>query len=760
MNKRNIFLKLFISYFCIILIPLATCSLVYIESQKIVTENARNQNILMLGQVKDILDARLEEVEAISHQIAVDKRVISVLNVRNYKEGSADYYRIWDLCNNLPNYKLTNQLILELFIFLKRSSVTICSNSAYASTDTLYGKAFSYGKLNYIQWNDLLWKTFYNQKYLPTSNIKIDGNENPVICYMQSIPYNSISNAQGVVAVMINERTIETMLRRFDIGDTGMVYITDEEGNVQSCISGKSCSITPAEIQSSISENKQSPSSVVVSTVRSDFNMWTYVSVIPEDIILAKVQYIKKLMLIMILISLLSGGVAAFLLTYRKANILAKITGRVTAMIGPEMKPGNNNDTFSIIDNAVSKLILNKIELENSIKEQAPLLEAAMLRMLLYGEISGANTQSMFEIFHDNVNSNLVVTKIYFESDNLANSDGNFSDYSRTNAIIKDLMNHIVDKRHYLLDVGHNTIAMIVFFGDGETEKAKPYMVELLEQTWRELERLLDIQVYFALSEIHQGLGSSSIAYEECGSVIDYMHFYKGQKVIWYSEIPKGNEFYYYPVDLELRLIGMVKSGDTTSVKKLLHDIYVENFEKRQLSSEMLQQLMYSMKGTVIRGLGGMSYDQTVHEFINTLYKTSNIDEIFNSVVRANIRISMAMNNMRKNKQNGLKEQVIEYLQENYRQSELTLDQLAEYLGYTESFLYQFFKDNVGSTFADYLENLRINQACELLMHKDVTVKGVSEKVGYNSDNSFRRAFKRIMGVSPSEYVQATNPNE
>ena len=53
--------------------------------------------------------------------------------------------------------------------------------------------------------------------------------------------------------------------------------------------------------------------------------------------------------------------------------------------------------------------------------------------------------------------------------------------------------------------------------------------------------------------------------------------------------------------------------------------------------------------------------------------------------------------------------------------------------------------------FAEYLEQLRIDQACTLLK-EGVLVSLIAEKTGYNSVQSFRRAFKRVKGVSPSEY--------
>ncbi|MFQ9396367.1 MAG: helix-turn-helix domain-containing protein [Lachnospiraceae bacterium] len=58
-----------------------------------------------------------------------------------------------------------------------------------------------------------------------------------------------------------------------------------------------------------------------------------------------------------------------------------------------------------------------------------------------------------------------------------------------------------------------------------------------------------------------------------------------------------------------------------------------------------------------------------------------------------------------------------------------------------------------GMSFSSYLEQRRMARACELL--KDgVAVKETAEKVGYCSDYSFRRAFKRVLGIPPAISVK------
>ena len=62
------------------------------------------------------------------------------------------------------------------------------------------------------------------------------------------------------------------------------------------------------------------------------------------------------------------------------------------------------------------------------------------------------------------------------------------------------------------------------------------------------------------------------------------------------------------------------------------------------------------------------------------------------------------------------------------------------------------FKKETGQNFTDYLTELRINKAKELLSGDKVSVQDVAEMVGYSDLKYFSRLFKKTTGVSPSDY--------
>ena len=86
-----------------------------------------------------------------------------------------------------------------------------------------------------------------------------------------------------------------------------------------------------------------------------------------------------------------------------------------------------------------------------------------------------------------------------------------------------------------------------------------------------------------------------------------------------------------------------------------------------------------------------------------------------------------------------------------------TLESLARAVGASRSGLAQRFSARTGEAPMEYLTRWRLQMAANLLTDTDATVAAVAERVGYGSGPAFSRAFKRVVGVTPSEWRQKSS---
>ena len=82
----------------------------------------------------------------------------------------------------------------------------------------------------------------------------------------------------------------------------------------------------------------------------------------------------------------------------------------------------------------------------------------------------------------------------------------------------------------------------------------------------------------------------------------------------------------------------------------------------------------------------------------------------------------------------------------------LSAGDLASELGMSESRFSRFFRRATGNTFTDFVNRVRVNRACQLLMETDRLVTHICYEVGFNNVANFNRRFLEIKGMTPSEF--------
>ncbi len=95
--------------------------------------------------------------------------------------------------------------------------------------------------------------------------------------------------------------------------------------------------------------------------------------------------------------------------------------------------------------------------------------------------------------------------------------------------------------------------------------------------------------------------------------------------------------------------------------------------------------------------------------------------------------------------------QCMDYIEKNYR-TKIYLDDIADTLGISPSYLSKLFKSESGKNIQDYLVEVRIERAANLLKYSDEPLPLIAQYVNFPSQSYFGKVFKKYMGVSPKVY--------
>lgn len=204
----------------------------------------------------------------------------------------------------------------------------------------------------------------------------------------------------------------------------------------------------------------------------------------------------------------------------------------------------------------------------------------------------------------------------------------------------------------------------------------------------------------------------------------------------WRGDVVEGNhvitiqfsdQLLYMPI-MEKRLLGSIKS------------LLVESHKGLGFSKEATEYF----KGKILN-ITRMHGFQTVLEFLsllNDMANTSRYSLVSNRYSTNDTVMTTKSRRIAK---------VCEYMGSHFADS-ISLNTVAKLVGMSESAFSHFFKSKTGVRFIDYLNELRVARACQLLTDTTQTVSEICYNCGFNNMSNFLRLFKKKKGQTPVEY--------
>ncbi|MEL7563905.1 MAG: PocR ligand-binding domain-containing protein [Dehalobacterium sp.] len=201
----------------------------------------------------------------------------------------------------------------------------------------------------------------------------------------------------------------------------------------------------------------------------------------------------------------------------------------------------------------------------------------------------------------------------------------------------------------------------------------------------------------------------------------------------------------------------------------------VRNFEREEASA-LLDQLLADIMGTHIKDIDTIK--TRIVELLVIISRAAvdgGVD--LNKVLQMNVRFYMELLGQKgpgeiclwtKNMLKAFMDQVeiykdrknlqavqkaADYIRKNYR-NKLTIDDIAHDVFLSSCYLSRIFKQSLGCTLMEYLAQVRVEKAKDMLKNPQFNVMQVAEKSGFDDPSYFTRTFKKVEGVTPSKFKQ------
>ena len=93
------------------------------------------------------------------------------------------------------------------------------------------------------------------------------------------------------------------------------------------------------------------------------------------------------------------------------------------------------------------------------------------------------------------------------------------------------------------------------------------------------------------------------------------------------------------------------------------------------------------------------------------------------------------------------------YMIDNFQEN-ITLEKVSDIVGMTPTSFCRYFKKHTNKSFLTVLNEIRVGHSCKLLIESNLNISGVCYESGFNNVSNFNEQFKKIKGISPSQYIK------
>ncbi len=307
----------------------------------------------------------------------------------------------------------------------------------------------------------------------------------------------------------------------------------------------------------------------------------------------------------------------------------------------------------------------------------------------------------------------------------------------------------------YLLEKSPNNIMIYVLAPTKEQVEQNLNSILLLFQ---EALQQASYQDYVAgVSTVNHTVDESSKSYLEASRALNMKFIYGGNRV-YYAEEDGAVHRRSRPMSGELvkEIIENAVYYNEKEVDTRIEQLF-KGAKERGIEADALQQVVYMIVTGLIR------HEALINIDINSLY--SNPSSIIMSLCTCDDAAEMErklksvlhtvgrqLNKVKIKKPNQTITKIQHYIEEHYWQTDLSLSRIAEEFNFSAAYLSALFKANCNQNITDYINSVRIEEACRMLKQEKYTVSCIAETVGYANTTYFYKVFKKMKGCAPKDY--------
>lgn len=419
------------------------------------------------------------------------------------------------------------------------------------------------------------------------------------------------------------------------------------------------------------------------------------------------------------------------------------------------LKPVNHIKVIEVIEKAMNKIKSErkKRNLELDIKEKLqkviPVLENGFIYSIIFFDDNKNELLNYKELFGIKEDAGYIMTIEFgdYEKDGkLQNKIGNSV---RSQKLYPNLQNIITSLKKCI--IGPIMLNRIVIFIPAKNNESKLIKVSFAKKVYKMLSDKLQLDYKIGIGTTYNDFELLSISYEES---LEALRSLRSTGIMYYHDISKisqqNNE---YPYQKEKLFLQKLSQGNEKESIVLFYDLFdtilnIYNNDSLKIKNKLLE-IVFLVNRLILNHAKITEYTEEV--FFQKILYIEDMDDLKIYCKRIIEKVAKQICSLKEDNVGNITKKAKEYIKLNYKK-QINLEDVSQSINVSSQYLSRLFKAETGENFIDYLTSIRIEKAKDLLQKTDMSIKEICFQIGYSDPNYFSRLFKKMLGLTPTEY--------
>jgi AraC-like DNA-binding protein len=539
--------------------------------------------------------------------------------------------------------------------------------------------------------------------------------------------YNT--NNSAVLMLIDTTNIVNTM----GAADGNGLFLLDENGQV--IIDKGIPSEVISEFKRMSRERQEEPLRLDLPGIKGDLiyhknadTNWTFARFIPDSFIAAEVWHIKRTYITSVSILLFTGILLSLYFALRNSKPLVSLL----TIFSDGSQNIRLSELYNLVETTLTDLKKKNQYLREERNKYAPIISAFYIRKLFDGTMDGEELPGS-ELNYLVLRGATYITVI------LRVINGKASKEMKKKI---ESINHPCSTR--VISIGPDSIGLL-FINDQGLADFSETIKDHAETIYHYLEKPDSAEFMISIGDEVDNALMIHASYCSALRKFGTEHFQK-------KDIAIAGDIYFYPLDMENKIINLVRAGQWDPLKKIIEDIYFQNYIQRQIPQRETIRLFNAFDITLCR-LNEYQRHKAAAQPL-TLYGNIEPRVFFDQLLDYLHSTCETVEKNKKSHNTELINKMIQFIRENYTDINFNLQMVADEFGISIRYCSDFFLEQRGENFSSFVENLRMTKIQELMANRDknISLAQIGQSAGYYNVNTFYKAFKRKFGVTPSSF--------